>query len=214
VAAQLTRRDLRTRLAANAASLHIPPRVLGIGCAVAIAITAGSLFAAIHNARRDEDTARARFADAQALLSLPPVSTAKLESDLALVNLTLGLTRINTDTTALDPASDETTALLVRRATADGLTVKGITRANPAQLKTTGATYDIHSIQVVVEGTTAQITAFLSELGQSQPTLVPSLTAMTISDAGAAHAEIAFNVYTKVVAPTPVAPVATPKAKK
>jgi hypothetical protein len=99
---------------------------------------------------------------------------------------------------SVDPASDEATELLVRRAEAAGLSVVGITRVAPAQTKTERATYDVQAIRVNVEGTTPDIGAYLYDLYASHPALVATLTGLTINETNVAQAEIVFSAYTAV----------------
>lgn len=192
--------------------LILSPRVLLGGFAFIVALGLASLFAGIYAAHRDEAAARARFADAQALVALPPASMDSIQEDLGAVRNSIATAEAGAAPAGTDPSADATTTLLVRGAQASGLTVKAIARVQPAQTKLGDNAYDTQGIRMTVDGRVGQITAFLDGLSTSQPSLVPSLATMTISDAGLAHAEIAFSTYAKVASPT-AAPRATPTPK-
>ncbi len=215
MATELTLKRLRSALQANGQPLRIPPQILVGITAAMIAICMTSVLLGIHNARRDETAARTRFADAQALLALPPIDTASLQQQLDAAKQTLTLEAISAAATPIDPASDAAAELLVRRSEAAGLAVKGLARVNPASAKLGDVAYDVQGVRVTVEGTAPQITALLTDLHTEQPLLIPVLASMTLNEVGLAHADIGFDVYSRVATPTAVAPVATkPKAKK
>src|SRR5207247_928275 len=98
---------------------------------------------------------------------------------------------------------DEATSLLVRKAQDAGLAVKGITRTNSVPSTLDGVQYTVLGIDVVVDGAMPQLIAYLSAMTAAEPALIPSLRSLTINNQDVAHAEITFNVYTKVVKPTP-----------
>ena len=195
--------------------LILSSRVLLGGFAFIVALGLASLFAGIHNAQRDEDAARARFADAQALVALPPASMDSIQEDLVAVRNSIATAEAAAAPAGIDPSVDATTTVLVRGAQASGLTVKAISRVAAAQTKVGDNAYDVEGIRMTVDGRIGQVTAFLDGLSTSQPSLIPSLATMTISDASLAHAEIVFSTYAKVASPTP-APraTATPGGKK
>ena len=83
MAIELTRARLRSLVSRRAEPLHVPPHVLAGVTAAVVAICLASLLLGIRNAHRDESAARARFADAQALLALPPIDTSALDSRLS-----------------------------------------------------------------------------------------------------------------------------------
>ncbi len=91
--------------------------------------------------------------------------------------------------------------------------MKAVAGVAAGQAKAGDSTFETQGVRVTLDGSVGQIVAFLNAVGSSQPWLVPSLTTMTLNDAGVAHAEIVFSTYTKVVPPTP-APAATPIGKK
>ncbi len=214
MAVELTRKNLKELFANRGAPVTVPVRVLTAICVFAVAVSMASVFVAIHNAHRDEAAARQRYADARALVALPPLSTESLKEDLASAKATLATAQaVVAVPTGTVVAADDPTALLVTRAQAAGLTVKGITRNVPGQSKLGDTSYDVQGVHVIVEAKPEKITAFLADLGASQPSLVPSLTSLTVNDAGIAHAEISFSTYAAIPTPT-VAPRPTPKAKK
>ena len=190
-------------------------RVLLGGFAFIVALGMASLFAGIYAAHQDEDAARKRFADAQALIALPPASTDSIQEDLVVVRNAIATAEAAAAPAATDPSADAATSVLVRGAQTSGLTVKAISRVAAAEVKLGDNTYDTQGIRMTVDGGVGQMTAFLDGLSTSQPSFIPSLATMTINDAGLAHAEIVFTTYAKVASPTP-APraTATPKGKK
>jgi hypothetical protein len=193
--------------------LFLSARVLLGGFAFVVALGLFGLLAGLHNARRDEDAAHRRFADARTLASLPPASTDSIEEDLTVVNSQLATAQVEATPAASAVTADATVSMLVRSAQDVGLSVKALSGVAAGQAKVGDSTYDSQGIRVTVDGSTGQITAFLEALGAAQPSLVPSLTTMTLSESGAARAEIVFSTFTRVPPPTP-GPVATPKGKK
>jgi hypothetical protein len=190
--------------AAEARPLRVQPRLLAGLLALCAVVAFASLLAATYNARRDKDMAQHRFADLQALLALPPMSTDSLQEDLDSVKLQIAMQVALSAPPKVDPASDAATSLLVRTAQGAGLSVKGITRTQPAVATFDGVTYNTQGIHVAVDGTSQQVNKYLSDMAGAEPALFPSLTSMSINDKGLAHAELTFSVYAKVVPPTPV----------
>lgn len=214
MAIELTRKRLRMVLAGNTPPLHVPPHVLAGVAAAVIAMSMASLVLGIRSAHRDASTARVRFADAQALIALPPIDTSALTAQLDQAKADLAAEQTIAAGSSIDPSSDAAAALLVRHSEAMGLAVKGISRITPAAAKFVEASYDVQGIRITVEGTPLQVTALLADLEKSEPSLVPSLATMTINELGDAHADLGFSVYTKIVPPpTVVPPPAKPKGK-
>lgn len=212
MATQLT--GLKSLLdARNGGVVHVPARVLTAVCAVAVVATMTSMAVAIRSAHRDQRAAQARFADAQTLLAVPPLSGDSLKDDLASVQASLATAQAEAAPPALDPASDSTTALLVTRAQAAGLAVRAIARIAPSQAKLGDALYGVQGVKMTIDAQPQQIVAFLDALDRSDPSLIARLIALTVNDPGVAHAEIDFDVFTKVASPTP-APRTTPGAAR
>ena len=193
--------------------LFLSARVMIGALAVVVAVGLAGLFAGYHNAQRAEDAAHARFANAQALASLPPASTDSIQEDLTVVRNQLATVQADVSPAAIDASGDATTTVLVRTAQAAGLTVKAISGVPSGQTKVGDFMYDTKGVRVTLGGGVGQITHFLDTLSTSQPALVASLTTMTINDAGAGQAEIVFTSFKKAIVPTPV-PAATPKGGK
>ncbi len=189
--------------------LHVPARVLTAVCVVAVLLSIGSLFAGTWKAHNDEETALRRYADAEALLALPPVDTTGLENELAGSKAALATAEALALPPSVDPSSDAATSLLIQRATASALNVRGLASAPSSQVKNAEATYDVEGIRMTVEGGVSQLVDFLTQLGEAEPGLIPTITSMSVNEANTAHAEIVFSVYTLVIPPTPVA-VVTP----
>lgn len=210
MAIELTRKRLRTVLAGNTPPLHVPPHVLAGVAGAVVAICLASLIVGIRSAHRDESAARSRFADAQALLALPPIDTSALVAQLDQTNADLAAEQATAAAPSIDPSSDAAAALLVRHSEAVGLAVKGISRITPATAQFGEASYEVQGIRITVEGASWQVTALLADLRQSEPSLTPVLASMTINELGLARADIGFNVFTRILAPTPVA---SPPAK-
>jgi hypothetical protein len=193
--------------------LVLSARVLLGGLAFVVALALFGLLAGLYDARRAEDAAHTRFVDAQTLASLPPASTDSIEEDLAAVNNQLGTAQIEATPAAESASADATATILVRGAQAAGLSVKALSGVASGQTKVGSNTYDTQGIRMTVDGSAGQITGFLDALSSAQPSLIPSLTTMTLGESGVAHAEIVFSTFTKAAMPTPL-PVATPKGKK
>jgi hypothetical protein len=195
--------------------LRLSQRALLSGFAFFVALGLASPVAGIYNAHRDEDAARARLADDQALIAQPPASVDALQEDLTAVRQSIATAEAAAPRSTPGPAADAATTLLVRNAQAADLAVKTIARVTPAVAKLGDSAYDTQGVRMTVDGQIGQIIAFLDGLRQSQPSLIASLTTMTIDDTGVTHADITFTTYTRVASPTP-APrgTATPKAKR
>ncbi len=202
----MTRRHLRDAIKGGDGTpvLNVHPRQMIIAGAAALVAVYASMFAAIHNAQRDESAAERRYADTRALLAAPPPSLDSLIFERDAAAWALEATRAQLVPPAADLSSDDATAMLIRSAGAAGLDVSGITRIAPAQQKEGAQVYDVQGIRMTVTGTREQIAAFVQALHASDPGLLPALTAMSIADDGTAQAEIMFSAHTKVV-PTPAA---------
>jgi hypothetical protein len=192
--------------------LYLSGRVLLGGLAFVVALGLFGLAAGLYDARRAEDAAHRRFVDAEALASLPPASTGSIEEDLTVVNNQLATAQVESPPAATAASTDATATTLVRGAQAAGLSVKALASVAAGQLKLGENTYETRGTSMTVEGATGQITSFLGALGNADPSLIPSLTTMTISESGSAHAEIVFSTFTRVAVPTPI-PAATPGGK-
>jgi hypothetical protein len=184
----------------------IPARVLTAACVVAVLASIASLMVGAWDARRDKNEALQRYADTQALLALPPIDVEELRASRdAAVAARAGAEDLLAPP-SVDPSSDDATTLLVQSAGAAGLVVRGIVSAPPAEVKRELVTYEASGLRMTVEGSPSQVIAFLTTLGEDEPGLIPTLTTMTTDDRNVSRAEITFNVYTKVVPPTPIAP--------
>ena len=93
--------------------------------------------------------------------------------------------------------------MLVEDAQSAGLTVRALSGVPSGQSAVGTDTYTTEGVRLTVEGALGQITSFLDAVGQASPSLIPSLTSMTIADSGVAHAEIVFSTFEKVAVPTP-----------
>lgn len=214
MAIELTRKRL-TELARSGESLHVPPHILAGAAAAIVAICLTSVLIGIRDARRAETAAQARFADSQALLSLPPIDTSALQKQVEQAKVELASEQKIAGAAQLDPASDAAAALLVRHSESVGLMVKGISRNAPATTKLGPTMYSVQGIRVTVEGATWQVTALLDALHQDEPSLIPVLASMTIAVNGAVHADVGFSVYEPVATPTVIPrAVATPKGSR
>jgi hypothetical protein len=215
VAVELTRARLRSMIGGNGRSFQLSKRVLVGLLAAALAVAFTSVLAATHNAQRDEAAAQRRQADTQALLALPPVSVDALRAQLDQVRSDLATAQAGTITSTIDPGSDAAATLLVLHSQAAGLSVRGISRPNPATAKFDSGTYDVQGLRITVEGTPAQVITFLADMKGTEPALYAVLGNVSIGTTGIAHAEVGFNAYTKQVVPTVVPrPAATPGAKR
>jgi hypothetical protein len=212
VATQLTRKSPLARLEEQM-PLFLSGRVMLGALAAVVALGLAGLSAGYYNARRAEDLAHERFANAQALASLPPASTDSIQEDLTVVRNQVATAQAVASPAAIDASGDETTTVLVRAAQTSGLAVKAISGVPSGQTKVADVLYNTKGVRVTLDGGVGQITTFLDALSTSQPALVASLTTMTISDGGVARAELVFTSFSKAIVPTPV-PAATPKGKK
>ncbi len=193
--------------------LFLSARTMIGGLAIVVAIAMLALVAGLRNAHRAEDAARARFADAQALAALPPASTDSIQEDLVSVNKQLATAEAAAAPAPTATSGDATTTMLIRTAQDGGLSVKAIAGVASGQTKVGADSYDSEGVRVTVDGTVGRIASFLDAVDRKLPSLIATLTTMTINEAGVAHAEIVFSTYTKVIPPTPV-PVATKVVKK
>src|SRR3990172_11448011 len=115
--------------------LHIPARVLTAACVVTVLVSLASVLLGTWDAKKDEGIALTRYADAEALLALPPVDTTGLETGLEVSRLALATAQALAQPPSVDPSSDAATSLLVRRASDAGLNVRGIDSAPASQTK-------------------------------------------------------------------------------
>ena len=215
MAIELTRARLRSVMSGNGRSFQLSKRALVGILAAALAVAFTSVLAATHNAQRDEANAQRRLADTQTLLAVPPVSTDALRTQLEAIRADLATAQAASSATSIDPGSDAAATLLVVHSQAAGLSVRGISRPNPATAKFDSGTYDMQGLRITVEGTPAQVIAFLADMRRTEPALYAVLGTMSISENGIAHAEIGFNAYTIVASPTAAArPAVTPGAKR
>ena len=212
MATQLTRKNPLAMLEERM-PLFLSARTMIGALAVVGAVGLAGLFAGYHNAQRAEDAAHARFANAQAMASLPPASTDSIQEDLTVVRNQLATVQADVSPAAIDASGDATTTVLVRTAQAAGLTVKAISGVPSGQTKVGDFMYDTKGVRMTLDGAIGQITHFLEALSASQPALAASLITMTINEAGVARTEIVFTSFKKAIVPTPV-PVATPKGGK
>lgn len=205
MATQLIRRRTAAAKARPAAPVfRVNPRQAAIGGAAAIITVYASLFAAIHNARRDESAALRHYGDAHALLVSPPPSVDMLMSERDAARAALAAARAQLVPPDVDLASDDATTMLVRQAEAAGLGVSAIARIAPAQIKEGTQVYDVQGIRMTVTGPRDDVAAYVQAMHAADPGLLPELTAMSIADDGAAQAELTFSAHTKAV-PTPAA---------
>jgi hypothetical protein len=187
--------------------LYVQTHFLVLAGVACIALAYASLALGAWQAGERRADAEVRLQDTAQILSAPPASVDELKTQVATVNGELAALQ-RPAAASIDPSSDETTALLVRRAQAAGLAVSGIARLNNAQTKINDVAYDVQGTRVSVDAASPQlINAFLVYLDASDPGLVASLQSMTISETGTANAEIVFSVFTKAAAtPTAGAP--------
>ena len=205
MAAQLSPKKL-SGMFESGEKMHIPARVLTAACVAVTVAAVAAVVAGIWTAQRDEQAALRRFDDAQALLALPVVDTSALQAELAASKNAVATAQALAAPPSVDPSSDASTALLVRRATEAGLKVGGVASVAPGMSKNGEIAYDVEGVRMTVDGSVDQITRFLGALRLEEPGLVPALNTMTISDTNVARAEIIFNFYSVIVPPTPVAP--------
>lgn len=210
MAAQLNPRKL-SGLFESGEKMHLPARVLTTVCVIVTVAAVASVVAGIWTAQREEQSALRRFDDAQALLALPAVDTTALRAEVAASKNSVATAQALAAPPSVDPSSDASTALLVRRATDAGLVVAAIASVAPIESKNGLIEYDIEGLRVTLQGTVDQITSFLSNLRRDEPGLIASLNAMTIDEKALARAEITFKVYTEVVPPTPAASTGDPR---
>lgn len=204
MATQLTRRTWRAALAFTGPSISIQPRYAAMGGAICILLVCAAMFASMRNSASERDAAEARYLDATQLLTVPPVPVATLEADLAVAQSALSLVESSSTLSSIDPASDEATALLVRRAQDAGLSVASVARLNHTQLQINAVNYDVDALRMGLRGPThAAVIGFLQSLHNSDPALTPTLTSLSVED-GDVTAEVIFSMHTKIV-PTPVA---------
>jgi Tfp pilus assembly protein PilN len=196
VAIELNRKRIHDAIEKRSRPVHVPPHMLAGVAISAVVMTLGGLLAGIHNAGRDEAAARQSYLDAQSLAGLPPVSTEVLRTELADAKSQLAFMRA-LSTQSADASSGDAIARLVRAAEGSGLAVKGVTRNDVLTAKVDGTAYDVEGTRLVVEGSPGKVVAFLAALQQDASALIPSLAGLTISEAGDARAEIAFNAYAK-----------------
>jgi hypothetical protein len=213
VAAQLSTKRIVNLLSTGSADMHLPARALTGACVVVVLLCIASLLVGAWTAQRDTDAALQRYTDTQALLALPQTDITVLETERDAAKAALAAAEAQLAPPSVDPSSDDATSLLVRRATEAGLAVKGIASAPMGEATNGPIKYDVVGIRVIVEGNVGRVLDLLIGLGKEEPGLIPALTSMTTSDTDVTRAEISFNVYTKQVEPTPVAPPAGSTAR-
>ncbi|MEX2226441.1 MAG: hypothetical protein WEB52_08330 [Dehalococcoidia bacterium] len=205
MATQLTRRSFLSSLSDDKPVLRIPVHYMLAIAAASIAIVYTSLFAAIYNAGRDEAAAERLYADTLTLIEAPPSELEALKAELAAANASLKQAEALMEPSTIDAASDAATALLVRRAQASGVSVTGVARIDPSQMKSETATYDVQAIRITVDGSTGSIGDFLNQMHTADPAMIATLTSLEMHASGGAQADIVFSVYTAIDDATPVA---------
>jgi hypothetical protein len=174
--------------------------------AACVAIVYTSLFAATYTAERNERSAERAYSDALTLIEVPAPDLAALNAERDAANEALAKAQTLAATSSLDPSSDEAALLLVTRAMDAGLTVAGITRIDPSQLKREAVIYDVQAIRLDVLGPVGRVNSFLANMHDADPGLIATLNALTVTPQGnAVRAEIVFSTYTEQVADTPTA---------
>jgi len=207
VAAQLTRKRIMAHLSDDAPVIMVPGPYLLALAALCVVLVYASLFAAMYTARRNERASERLYSDTLTLTQAPAPDLKGLQGELDAAKAGLASAEQLAAPSDIDPSSDETTALLVRRAQTAGLEVTGINRLDPSQAKTETATYGVQAIRMTVRGGVAQINDFLYQLYEADPALISTLTSLTSGRDGSAEAEVVFSVYTKAEpAPAPGAP--------
>jgi hypothetical protein len=205
MATQLTRRSWRSALTFSGPSITIQPRYAAIGGVICILVVYAAMFASMRTSATDEEAAEARYLDTMQLLTVPPVPIATLEAELSTAQNRLALVENSATHSSIDPASDEATAMLVRRATEAGLSVTSVARLNRTQTQIAGISYDVEALRMGLHGPSQDaIIALLSSLFASDPALTPALTSLTVEDSGVT-AEIVFSMFS-LIEPTSVAP--------
>jgi hypothetical protein len=196
VATQLTRRSWRTLIPGQAPALRIAPRYLVAALAATLVIAYVSLFAGMHNAARENQAAMRRYQDASQLLTVPPVPVERLEEQLSAAQFSLALLQAQTSQSTIDPASDDATELLVRRAQDAGLAVVSVARLTAAQQEVDGQRYDVSGLRMTLRAPAqAPLLWFLQALQETDPGLIPSLSSLR-ADAAGIDAEMVFSVFT------------------
>jgi hypothetical protein len=186
-------------------TLKLQPRQAVLGGIACIVVVYASLVSAIYTSRRDERAADSRHADAAQLASVPPVPIATLTAELEAAKASLAWVQGAAALSSIDPASDEATALLVRRAQDARLTVTGIARLDTATTTVDGTAYSVDAVRMSIEAASPDaIVDFVRRLEASDPGLVPTLSALTAGEGAGASAEIVFSAYREMSA-TPAA---------
>jgi hypothetical protein len=184
--------------------VSIQPRYAAVGAAIVMLLVYAAMIASIRTAASDRTAAETRYLDATQLLAVPPVPLATLEADLAAAQSALARVETSASASSIDPASDEATASLIRRAQDAGLTVVAVARLDHSQLQASGFTYEVDAVRMGLHGSSQEaVIALLRGLAASDPALTPVLTSLTVEEGGVS-AEIVFSVYSKIE-PTPVA---------
>lgn len=213
MATQLSRRRLLSSLSDDRPVLSVSMRGMLAIAAACVAVVYVSLFAALYNARRDEADSERIYGDTRTLIESPAPDLAALRAELEDATDAMASAEALSTTSAIDPASDDATALLVTGAQDAGLQVRAITRIAPADIKSRDITYTATAIRIDVQGTIAQIDGFLYDLHRAEPAFIATLTSLSAMPTGLSDADIVFTVYTKVEPATPVA-VATAGARR
>jgi len=204
VAAQLTTQRLKGALT-QTRDLTISARVLSAICAGAVVVAMASVIIGAWDANREEEAALQRYADTEALLALPPVDTAALETQRDEARRSLAAAEALLEPPSIDLASDEATILLVSAAGDAGLNVRSVARVAPSELKRDAVIFDIEGVRLTVEGSVSDVLTFIGRLHLAEPGFIPALGSMTIDDRGVATTEVTVNAYTKQALPTPAA---------
>jgi hypothetical protein len=214
VAAQLTAvTRLRSLLASERFPVHVPARAMVTVVALCAMIAAASLIVGIREAHRRATHAEARYDAARAVLAVPPMPLDPLRAELATVQADLAAARAQATAVVSGDATADPTVVLVQRAQAAGLTVRGLASEPASQRKAGDAAYNVTGLRIDVDGTLAQVTAFLRDVARRDPSLVPALTSATTGERGLLHTQLVFNRYAPVTQPAPAA-VATPRAAR
>ena len=205
MAAELSMATLK-RVLSGDAEVHLRGQILMALCGIAVLLAMGSVIVGTWQARADEQAALQRYADAEALLSLPPVDLELLEAERDSSQAALAEAKAQLEPPSVDPSADEATALLVERAAAAGLVVRGVTRVPATEATTAAMTYEVEGIRMTLEGEVARVLGFLAALNEEEPGVIPALTSLTTDEAARSVLDAAFNVYTEVPVATPVVP--------
>jgi hypothetical protein len=188
------------------AEVHFRGQILMAVCGLAVLLALGSVIVGTWQARADEQAALQRYADAEALLALPPVDIDALQAERDAAVADLEAARAQLQPPSVDPSSDAATTLLVERATAGGLTVRGVSSVPPGEARVGDAAYDLAGVRMILEGNVGSLISFLAVLHEQEPGVMPALNSLTTDENGLSVMDVSFNVYTEVATATPVVP--------